>query len=286
MKKLVSFLLIAFLFVSAQAFAQADMVSVPDMVKSLKDKNTVIVSARSAKDYKISHVRNAVHINHKDLYKDGKPEGILKSPEEIAAYLGNLGISNNSNIIVYDDGKLKYAGRIYWVLKYMGAKNVKLLVRDMDAFKKARVPLTKAPSKPKKATFTPEVNTNIIADMAWIKSHLKDAGVVFVDVRAANEYDGSSTKPVSPGHIPGAVNVEWSMFTNGAKGLKTKAELETICKSDGISADKQIVLYCATSVRAGIVFFALTTELGYKNVRVYDGAMNEWSHDGSNPVEK
>ncbi len=284
MKKFTSLLLIAFIFISAQSFGQ-DIISAKDLMQSLKDKNTVIVSARSDKDYKISHVRNAVNITPNDLAKEGEPKGLLKSPEELAKIFGDNGISNTSNVIIYDNGDLKYAGRVYWVLKYMGAKNVKLLVRNMDDFKKVRIPLTKAPTQAKKATFTPEINNNIAADEAWIKAHMKDANVMIIDVRAANEYDGTSTKPVSPGHVPGAVNVEWKQFTNGDNGLKSKAELEALCAANGISADKTIVLYCATSVRAGIVFFALTTELGYKNVKVYDGAMNEWAHKG-NSVDK
>ena len=53
----------------------------------------------------------------------------------------------------------------------------------------------------------------------------------------------------------------------------------------GITTDKEIILYCASSVRAGIVYIALTSILEFPNVRVYDGAFYEWDADSSNPIE-
>ena len=70
-------------------------------------------------------------------------EGLLKSPAELAELFGSKGITETSNIVVYDGGSQKYSSRIYWTLKYLGASNVKLLHKDMDMFKKSRVLLQK-----------------------------------------------------------------------------------------------------------------------------------------------
>ena len=279
-------LIIAFLLTASVSFAQGDIITAKDFGKAIKDKNTVIVSAQSKKNYGTSHIKGAIFLDHKRLYKDGKPEGLLKSPEDIAKILGETGISNTNNIIVYDGAKDKYAGRVYWILKYVGAKNVQILEKDMKAWRSARVPLTKAPAKPKATTFTATVNSDVIVDLAWMKSHYKDANVAIVDVRPVDEFTGKSTSNPSPGHIAGAINLNWETLINQQGVLKDKATIASLFKSAGITADKTIVFYCATSVRAGLPYFVTKTILAYPNVKVYDGAMNEWETEKSNPIEK
>ncbi len=280
----ISALVIAFLITASIGFAQGDIITAKDFSKLIKDKNTVVVSAQSEKNYGVSHVTNSIHLDHKKLYKEGDPEGMLKSPEELAKILGDLGISNTNNIVVFDGAKSKYAGRVYWILKYLGAENVKVLEKDMKAWRAARVPLTRAPGKAKATTFTPKVNNDIIADMAWMKAHMKDANVVIVDVRAPGEFAGNEKE--SPGHIAGAVNLNWESLVNDQELLKDKATMESLFKSAGVTADKTIVFYCATSVRAGLPYMVTKTILGFPNVKVYDGAINEWKTDASNPIVK
>lgn len=279
-------LVLAFLLASAFSFAQGDIITAKDFSQAIKDKNTVIISAQTDKNYGVSHIKDAIHVNHKDLYKDGEPTGLIKSPTDLAKAFGEMGISNTNQIIIYDGSKNKYAARVYWILKYLGAENVKILEKDMKAWRSSRVPLTKAPSKTQATTFTPKVNMDIIVDMAWMKTHLKDAGVVIVDVRDALEFAGTSTKQKSPGHIAGAVNLNWETLVNEQGVLKDKASMESLMKSAGITADKTIVFYCATSVRAGLPFLVAKTILNYPNVKVYDGAMNEWKETATNPIEK
>ena len=273
-----------FLFVSTNILAQGDFISATDASPLIKSKKATVVSARSASDYSKSHITNAINIQHKDLYKEGSVEGILKSPEELAVYFGEKGISSDKPIIIYDDGKNKYAGRLYWIFKYLGVEDVKMLHKDMGAWKKARIMITKMPSKTQKATFTANPQEDIIATTDYVKGHLKDAGVIIVDVRTPAEYAGTSDKPKSKGHISGAVNLNFETLLNADGSVKPKADLEKLTSAAGLNPDKEIVLYCATSVRAGVVYNILTTVLGYDDVKVYDGAYNEWVNDPSNPL--
>ncbi len=263
--------------------AQGDMITAADLGKKLKAKEKLtIVSVRKPADFKKSHLKNATNIDLKKLVSDTEPKGILKSPEDIAAILGKAGIDGKGLIVVYDDGKMKYAGRFYWILKYLGVENVKLLHRDLKSWQAARLPITKAPTPVKATTFTPNINKSIFVDESYVKAH--KASAVLIDVRPPDEYHGTSTKPVSKGHIPGAKNMEYTQIMKENGVLKTKGEIANIAKGVGATGDKEIILYCGTSTRAGIVYFAFTTILGYKDVKVYEGAYNEWVVN--NPVEK
>ncbi len=275
-------LLIISLLLPLFAGAQGDMISVKELSKIYKDKNTVIISARKAKDYKQVHILGAVNVWHQDLYKDGPIKALIKSPEELAKIFAKKGISNTNTIVLYDSGTGKYSGRIYWILKYLGCENVKILDGHMDAWRKGRKPVTKNPTKRKPAKFVPKVNKAIFATMADVKA---SKGVV-LDVRSEKEFKGIESESVRKGHIPGSVNLEFSKIIKADKKLKSKEEMANIFKKAGLSPDKEVILYCESSVRTGIVYLVLTTILNYKNVKVYDGAYHEWEANAANKVEK
>ncbi len=271
--------IIAFVFSSATLIAQGDFVSAAEAGKLMKNKNTVVVSAQSQKNYKNSHIKNAVFIDHHDLYKAGEPEGLIKSTADLAKYFGSKGVSDKNTILIYDDGTNKYSTRIYWILKYIGAPNVKILHKDMGAWRSARIMITKSATKSKTATFTPSVNASISVDYNYVKANLKKPNVVLIDVREITEYNGTSTKPVSKGHLPGAKHIEWKQVETANGALLPAADLTKLFTKNGITKDKTVILYCATSVRSGIVFVALKS-IGYSKVKVYDGAYNEWVSKG------
>ena len=176
------------------------------------------------------------------------------------------------------------AGRMYWILKYLGAKDVKLLDGQMKAWRRARKPVTKDVKEFAPTKFTPTVDNSIIATMQYVKDHLEDKNVLLVDVRSKEEYDGQKGKAKRKGHIPGAIHFEYkNVIDNGV--VKPKADIEKALNAAGITPDKEIILYCETSARAGIVYLVLKDILGYPKVRVYDGAFYEWAADQSNPVE-
>ena len=275
---------IAFVLFIPALVAQGDFITPQAFMKVKKDKNTVVISTQSEKNYKVSHLTGSIYIKHKDLTKPAGPEGVLKSPAELAKIFGSKGVSDKNLIVIYDDGKNKNSTRMYWILKYLGASNVKLLHKNMSTWRKARVPITKTPTKVKAATFTAHVNKAIYADFAYVKAHLKDAKIVMIDARSASEFNGTSTKEKSNGHIPGAKNIEWKQVEKENGALKTEAELKKLFDSQGVTKDKTIVLYCGTSVRAAIIYVALR-DLGYKNVKIYDGAYNEWVAKGGKLVK-
>lgn len=259
------------------SFGQGDIISAKDFMAMVKaNDNLVIIDASKEDTYKTSHVKNAVNIPHKTLYQDGAIEGLLKSPEDLAKLFGSKGVSNSANIVVYDGGSQKYSSRVYWTLKYLGASNVKILHKDMNEWKKVRVPLTRMPAKVSAATFTPSLNKAIYADMAYVKAHAKDANVKLIDAREPAEFDGTSENPVSKGHIPGAININHKDILTSTEAFKSKEALEAIASKAGVSPGDELILYCKTSVRGAVLYVAFTQILGYKNVKVYDGAYAEW----------
>jgi len=119
-----------------------------------------------------------------------------------------------------------------------------------------------------------------------VKSHLGKADFVLVDARSEDEYDGKKGETKRKGHIPGSIRLDYVDILNEDGTLKAKDDLAKIFSDAGITPDKDVAVYCETSVRAGIMYLALTSVLDYPKVRVYDGALYEWSADAANAVDK
>ncbi len=274
MKKLLfMFFVCAF---ALQTTSAQDVISVDEYMKIKDNANVVLISARTPADYSKVHIDGAININHKDLYK-AEPKSTLKSNQEIAKIFGEKGVSNTNTIVLYDNGSGKYSGRLYWVFKYLGAKDVKILDGHMKAWRMARKPVTKNPVNRKATTFAVNVNNATIASFAQVKKAINSPASVIVDVREADEYNGVKESKLPKGHIPSAVNLDFANVLNTKSLLKSKDELQALFNGAGITKDKEVILYCESSVRAGIVYLALTSALGYSNVKVYDGALFEWT---------
>ena len=280
MKYIKIFLILALIMPVSLVKGQ-DIISAVETAKLIKNDNVILVSTRTAADYKKVHITGAVHINHSSLYKEGSIKNMLNTPQAMAKVLGDAGISPSKTIIIYDDGTGKYAGRLYWILSYLGAKDVKVLDGHMKAWRAARKPVTKNPTNVKAVNFTPKVDKSVIATMAEVKA----GGAVIVDARSAEEYAGTATTELRKGHIPGSVNLEYTNMMDAQGKLKSNDALQKIFNDAGITKGKKVIIYCESGVRAGIIFLALKSALNYPNVKVYDGAYSEWQSVSSNQVE-
>lgn len=282
MKKISLILLPFFFFIFGNLLAQ-DLISVNDLAKELKNPDYVVVSAEIETEYAKVHITGAVNISYKAFFKPGDVEGIMIPVDQMAKIFGENGVSEKKTIVVYDEGSMKYAGRLYFLLKYLGAPNVKVLNGGLEAWKAGRKPVTKNPTNISKTTFTAKANNSLIVSMADVKAAKGKGNVVLVDSREVNEFKGIENK--STGHLPGAVNLDHNLLLD-AKGLvKPNADLEKMLKALGITKDKEIILYCSTGVRAGKEYLILTSVLGYKNVKIYDNGYNEWKAAGNEIVK-
>ena len=284
MKNLFSYFIL--FLVLAQGMLAQDLISAKELAGIMKDKNVKIVSTRKASDYAKVHITGAINFDHHLLYKAGPVKSVIKTPAEMAKILGSKGISNTNKIVIYGTGSGKASGRLYWILKYLGCKDVKILDGHLTSWRAARKPVTKARPAVKPVTFTAAPVASYLASTKYVKANLKNPKVVIVDNRSKDEYSGVKGETTKKGHIPGAVFFEFKNVINPTtKKIKTKEELEKIFKSAGITPDKEIILYCESSVRSGIVFLVLKSILKYPKVRVYDGAFYEWAAGGNTIVK-
>jgi len=255
-----------------------------ELSKILKDNNVVLISAQKSSLYNDFHITESISLPPSILVDNEPIPYMLKTVAEMEKIIGSKGISQTNQIIIYDEGSSKYSGRLYWVFKYLGAENVKILNGGIESWKAIRKPVTSTPTKRKATTFTAKVQPQFLASFSEVKKATTDPSYVIIDSRSAKEYAGKDETKLRKGHIPNAVHIEYKDLLAANGKLKTADQLKTLYTAKGVTPDKTVIIYCKTSVRAAIEFAALNSVLGYKNVKVYDGAFSEWSSNKSTEV--
>jgi thiosulfate/3-mercaptopyruvate sulfurtransferase len=131
--------------------------------------------------------------------------------------------------------------------------------------------------------------------MQEVTANLKSKEWLLVDDRNALQYFGSTKNPnaLRFGHLPGALSFPAAFMTNAGANrapatLRSKEELMTMARGVGIPADRKtkIITYCNSGQQAGMAYFVLHDLLGYKNVKVYDGSILEYSQAEDMPLVK
>lgn len=281
--KIKSILILTALMIATLGTMAQDLIKVDDLVKIQKEAGLVIISAGTDAEYAKAHITNAVHVPYTAFDKAGEIKGLLVSDAEMAKILGEKGVSEKSKIVVYDEFDGRYAGRIYSLLKYLGANDVKVLDGGMEAWKKGRKPITRNVTNITKTTFTPTVNKSLMASMQEAEAAASKANVILIDTRAAEEFNGTKD---SKGHIPGAINIEYKELLNADGTMKSKADIEKVYAAKGVSKDKEIILYCSTGVRTGLHHLAMVSILGYNKVKIFDGGYNEFVAKNPSKITK
>ena len=281
---------VIFFLLVTNLVAQGDIITAKQFKELKKNtENLTVIDASKAKLYKKAHLKGAINVPYKILnQKEGEVKGLMKSPEELAKILSDKGVSNKDIIVVYDEGSQKYSSRVYWILKYLGAKDVKILHKDNKSWRKARLPLTSAPTKSDVKTFEVNLNSSVLATIDFIESNLNNENVVLIDARGAEEYSGvmdEKKNKYSKGHLPGAVHISFKDVLNEDKSFKSLEDMKKIADANGFNPEKTYIVYCKTGVKASVVFVALKNVLNYPNVKLYDGAYLEWEFKGKS-IEK
>ena len=260
MKKTISLVV---LFITFLSLANAQMTSVGSLYKAIKDKSVICIDARSSADYKKSHISGAINIDVTTLCSGSK----MQSASAMASILGSKGLSPSKAIVVYCKTGNR-AGRLFFILKYLGASNVKCLHGNMAAWVAARKPVTNKTKTIGAASFSPSVKSSMAVDKAYVQSKVNSTSTIIVDTRSATDY--------SAGHVDKAINIPYTSFNYPETKLKSKASLTTLFTSAGVTTSKEVIFYCKTSSSASYGYFVLSGLLKYPNVKVYDGGYEDW----------
>lgn len=202
---------------------------------------------------------------------------MLPSPGFFAARMDTLGITADQGIVVYDTVGIRSSARVWWMLRAMGATNVRVLDGGLPKWlAEGRVTESGPEAPPATATFTPNARPDLLADLDTVRAALKSGDQV-LDARAADRFAGRAPEPragLRSGHMPGALNLPFPDILNPDGTMKRGEALEQAFRSAGIDLDRPVVTTCGSGVTAAILSLGLAV-LG-RSSRLYDGSWAEW----------
>lgn len=261
------------------------LVSTAWLSQHLNDGTIKIVDARTAAQYQAGHIKGAVSLPVADTFNLKGPAQMAGPADRLASVLGERGITRETRVIVYDNGKETTAARVLWTLALSG--NTKSAVLD-GGFKKWQgesLSVDNAETVAAPATYTPVMNSSVNVDQAQVLAAVNKPGVAIVDARSPQEYTGQDLRAKRGGHMPGAVNIDWTtlLTSDAVPVLKSPAELQKMFLDAGVTKDKQVIVHCQTGQRSSVTYLVLKL-LGYTNVQNYDGSWQEWGNDPNTPI--
>lgn len=251
------------------------------------DATTQFGEAKGRDDYEREHIPEAVHADLlRDLADQSKPTAAMALPsEQFAEKIGKLGVSNNSHVVVYDQGVMMWATRLWWNLRLEGHDNISVLDGGLRAWKDAGYEVASGSESNKAATFTAHRRPELYADKERVKAAVDDDSVVLINALDEDAFSGARVDYGRAGHIPSSVNVP---FQNAIKEGGRLVDVDQVRGSyEEIAAlddSKQPVTYCGGGIAATFDAFQLA-RLGRDDVAVYDGSMTEWAADDSLPLK-
>jgi thiosulfate/3-mercaptopyruvate sulfurtransferase len=247
-------------------------------------------------NYQLGHVPGAVLFDWRQDINDPVSRNVL-SKQAYEDLLQRAGVNKDTTLVLYGDFNNWFAAFAFWVFKYYGFKDVRIMNGGRKKWLEEDREVNKdIPNYPKgnlKAT-DPDKNIRVFLDEVKQSLDAKDR-IRMVDVRSPKEFTGEILAPPEyptehaqrGGHIPGAENIPWAQAVNDKDGtFKSADELKKLYESKGITPDKEIIAYCRIGERSSHTWFVLKYLLGYSNVKNYDGSWTEWGNMIANPIEK
>lgn len=255
------------------------VVSTAWLAAHLHDPHLVVIAIGDQADFDRAHIPGAAFLPYTGL-SSRLSELTLELPPmaDLAATFGELGVSNDSRIVIYvSGGRPIQATRTWLTLNAMGlGAQTSILDGGIAAWKSENHPVTADKPAIKRGSLTPCPQNDVIVDSRYVAANLQKRGIDVVDARAPEFYSGESTAPGKrSGHIPGAVNLPYSTLTDPQGKFYPASTLRDMFARAGIHSGDRVVSYCHIGLQATMVYFT-ARYLGF-DARLYDGSWEDWS---------
>ena len=299
MKRCIVFLLIMILgvlMVTATSDAAAGInpvVSTIWLSENINNSSMVVIDIRKVEEYREGHIPGSISLTFNAWRTmEGSLGCQLPQKDDLADTVCSVGAEKTTHLIVVGktdtDTDRVNVTRVVWTLKYAGIQKVSILDGGYNKWVGERKPVTEKVTKRAKNSLSCEWKDRVLATRKDVAASC--AGKVpatIVDTRPAAQFSGRTACPTvkRKGHIPGAVNLPYSLVFAKDGTFESKDRLQAMAsKHVGDNRMKEIIVVCSNGQFASAWWFALSEILEYKDVRIYDGSMEDWCCEEGSPL--
>jgi thiosulfate/3-mercaptopyruvate sulfurtransferase len=213
-----------------------------ELQKRLQRKRLRIVDTRSQEQYAEGHIPGAVLVDVQGWKELGRSKGGFQNVKAWSDLVGEFGIEPDSQVVVYGS-RLSNTARIWWMLKYLGLKDVMILNGGWNLWANENRPTSAAMPSIIATDFTAKFQADRLEEMDTLEESLRTGNVTVVDARSDDEFTGKEVRGKRGGHIPGAVHLEWNELVAEDGRFKTTEQLNELFLKRGILPDETAVCY-------------------------------------------
>ena len=262
----------------------------PEQLRSvLSAPEIILVDLSRPHVYEEVHLPQARHLAPESLMLGRRPfPGMLPPVKQLTEAIASVGINPESHVVAYDDEGGGWAARFLWTLELLGMTSYSYLNGGLITWLAEGFPVAcEQPVVQPAPVLTPEpvLNPDFLADAASILAELGSTDLVLLDARSPEEYYGHQQYAQRAGHIPGAVNFEWTRALDEERHLRLRplAQLRQELAQLGVTPDKNVVTYCQAHHRSALSWL-LGRLLDFPRIRAYPGSWAEWATLSHAPV--
>jgi thiosulfate/3-mercaptopyruvate sulfurtransferase len=262
------------------------LLSSAELNNMMQSEDLIVIDARSNPGQEF--IPGAVHFAAvSNLVDPDHPiDNYLVGPDRFEEMMQDIGLDNDHQATIYDDGNSLHAARLFYALEYYGFSNAAILNGGIQGWKAENKPLEETPEERPDGNFTASVQESRFCDFNYVSNAAEDPDKIIFDVRSEGEYTGEIKRAEKNGHIPNAANLEWSnvIEKEGTPYFLPADEIQQMYNNMGITRDKEIIPHCQTNVRGSHAYFTLRL-MGYDSVRPYEGSWAEYGNREDSVVE-
>jgi len=244
----------------------------------------LLIDVSSEASYLSGHIPGSLHLLPKELMAGTAPAvGRLPSVEKLQTLMSSLGLKPNTHVVAYDDEGGGWAGRLIWVLDVLGHKHYSYLNGGKVAWKSEGLPLEQKENKAEPSHYQAHIDSSMLIEIPDILQGIEKQNIDIWDARSPEEFRGEKILAQKGGHIPGAINCEWTSMMDPENGLRFREDAETHLLQLGFTKDRPIITHCQSHHRSGFTY-VLGKTLGY-DIQAYPGSWSEWGNHPDTPAE-
>ena len=208
----------------------------------------------------------------------------LPPAAQLERLFARLGVSNDTEVVLYSSGHIMWATRAWWLLRYCGHRRARVLNGGLKAWRDGGHPLSTEVASHPEGSFKADPNAALFADKDAVLAAIGDGEVCTVNALSPEVYAGEGDFSYGrKGHIAGSINLHYEDLLEDGR-FKDSEALREALDAKGLLAAPQVISYCGGGISATIDAFACLL-CGKDEVAVYDGSMAEWVRDESLPME-
>lgn len=243
-----------------------------------------ILDTRDRAAYDQGHINGALFVDMVSWKKQSMQPFGLTDAKLWQDSLDHLAITPETQVVVYGD-MMPEVARLWWLLKYLGVKNVAILDGGYAAWTKAGGTVSTVATSVKPIEHPVVFDTRRYADLdQLLEMCVTNQTAVLIDNRSEGEFSGKAGIGVRKGHVPGACHVEWVQFLDAEGKFLPDDQLRAKLNTAKLSAEVPVIVHCQSGGRSSVGVFVIEL-LGYPSAANYYQGWAQYSTDPSLPIE-